>query len=225
MNSLDYAYLAGAIDGDGYIFLANYYVKDKKYSYPRVELISLDKEYLEKIGEKYAKSYSIRKGKRSWRLAFGLKDSKEILLKIKDYSVLKWKDISDVLRNKRPKRERNPSTKIWSKMKDVERQAYLAGMLDTDGCITIIRQGERGFRTDIRIFQKNKEFLEMLHNEYGGSYNEMQWRIPIKEIKRMDVFKRMLMNDNKRKRLEISNKIRLLGKEGFEKKGRIISRF
>jgi len=34
-----------------------------------------------------------------------------------------------------------------------------------------------------------------------------------------------LMNDNKRKRLEISNKIRLLGKEGFEKKGRIISRF
>ena len=199
IESEKYAYLAGLVDGDGHICYKVY--GGGKYRYPLLEIISKDKKFLEAIGEEFGDGkYNIRCGDRSWKLAFGLPKSRELLRKIKRYSVLKQSDIECVLSGCEIVRKRNPYKEVWKNMSGVEKEMYLAGLMDAEGSICLVKSGNRYLKS-VKISQCNEEFLEMLSAEYGGAVSKNEWRIPLRSLDKMEVFRENIRNENKRKRL------------------------
>ena len=53
--------------------------------------------------------------------------------------------------------------------------AYLAGIVDGEGCITYRRNGKGRYYTRVTISQKRTQLLDWIVERFGGAYSKTTW--------------------------------------------------
>jgi len=162
---LDFGYVAGIIDAEGSIFMSKVIAGGNVYYYPRVSVSNTNKEILSvlesyggkvrcqpmkgKLGNKQVRVWALQKQNSVLSLIQNI-GPYLIVKRLKAMEVL-GSDIINV----------SPS---WS---------YVAGVLDGDGSVSVVRNNYKYWRVDIRLTTVCRELASSLKIMCGGNFCEV----------------------------------------------------
>lgn len=181
-NKLDaYAYLAGLIDGDGSVYITRSIRKGNLKDQFRlnVKVVTTDYNTVLFIKERFGGNVS--KESILYSIRWGENNAKRTLNKISKFLILKQEQARLALSISQTSSSKTES--YYLKMKElnhaVERVvenpkmkkrlfwAYLAGLIDSDGSITLKRNGKY-YHLHLKITSKHINFLKVLKSRIGG---------------------------------------------------------
>ena len=184
------AYLAGLIDGDGSIFICQ--SNREKYAKQfilRAKVVTIDYDSVRFIQERFGGNVS--KDKTLYCIFWHCNNAKVLISKIEKYLILKKEQAKLALRIKETSSSSNEN--LFQEMRKLNLDksrflanppmqqrlfwAYLAGLIDSDGCISIKHYQSENKFLHLKVTQKNRYLLDVIKAKigYGKIYQTRDW--------------------------------------------------
>lgn len=184
------AYLAGLIDGDGSIFVCRGI--RKKYDDQfilRVKVVTIDLDTVRFIQDRFGGMCNQYNG--LYHIFWHCNNAKILLSKIDRYLILKKEQAKLALQTQETSSSQNEQ--VFREMRRLNSDksrflvnsqiqqrlfwAYLSGLIDSDGCISIKHYQSRNQYLHLKITQKNRNLLDIVKAKigYGKVYQTQDW--------------------------------------------------